>query len=103
MPLRLQISFLAIPRKLAKNRPRNEELVKIQFFRYLMAVASELGNAEKATFRDLKRHSKLQLFLLFFSSPFFLFWFPKNLEYILEEVDLGSRTLFSLEFSRFTA
>lgn len=87
-----------------KNRAKNEELMKMRFFRrYLMTVANGLGNAEKANFREigvLKRHSKLELFLLLLLLAIFFcfssFFFSKNLEYNFEEVDLGSRTLFSL-------
>lgn len=76
--------------------------MKTRSFRYLLTVANGLRNAEKANFREigvLKRHSKLEFFLwllllaIFLS---FLFFFSKNLEYNLEEVDLVSGTLFSL-------
>ena len=39
----------------------------MRIFRYLVTVANGLGNAEKANFQEigvLKRHSKLELFLL---------------------------------------
>ena len=74
----------------------------MRFFRYLL-TANGLGNAEKANFREigfLKRHNKLELFLLLLLLAIFFcfssFFLSKNLEYNLEEVDLGSRTLFSL-------
>lgn len=72
-------------------------------FRYLLTVANGLGNAEKANFQEigvLKRHSKLELFLLLLLLAFFFcfsFFFPsKNLEYNLEELHLGRGTLFPL-------
>ena len=73
-------------------RTKNEKLIRMRFFRCLLTVTNGLGNAEKANFREIgviKRHGKLQFFL-------FSFIFSKNLEYNLEEVDLGSGTLFSL-------
>ena len=77
--------------------------MKTRFFRYLLTVANRLRNAEKANFREigvLKRHSKLELFLLLLLLAIFFclscFLFSKNLEYNLEEVDLVSGTLFSM-------
>lgn len=70
--------------------------MKMRFSRYLLTVANRLGNAKNVNFQEiefLKRHSKLGLFLLLFLLAIF---FPKNLEYILEEVDLGIGKLFSL-------
>lgn len=77
----------------------------MRFFRYLLMVANGFGNAEKANFREiefLKRHGQLELFLFLAIFSFcFSSFFPKNLEHILEAVELLKIHIFQISCSTF--